>query len=118
MRYFFLLAGYLISTTLAIALFKLGAGRSTFAWSGGELRTQIDGRVIAGVALYFVSFSLWLVLLAGRPLVYIVPLATALVHLAVFAVAIWILDERAQPLQLVGAGLVVIGAALITLTGA
>ncbi|ATC64710.1 hypothetical protein CMV30_12485 [Nibricoccus aquaticus] len=115
MRYYALLTAYIVTTTSAIVLFKQGAGRSSWSFSNGLFSGGIDGRVLAGIFLYGISFALWLLLLTGRPVVYIVPLTTALVHVAIVGASVAFLHERVTALQLVGIGLVVAGAALISI---
>ncbi len=115
MRYYALVSGYLVATTLAIVLFKQGAAKSTWSIAGGSFSGHIDGRAIVGVAVYLVSFALWLAVLSARPVAYIVPLATALVHVSIILSAVFFLHERVSWTQLAGVGLVIVGAALIAI---
>jgi uncharacterized membrane protein len=117
MRYHALVLTYVALTTLAIILFKQGAARSTFSLTGGLFAGQVDGRALAGVAVYVLSFALWLLVLSARPVTYIVPLTTGLVHLSILGAAFFFLNERVSAVQLVGVGLVMIGAALIAMKG-
>jgi drug/metabolite transporter (DMT)-like permease len=117
MRYYALVLTYVVVTTLAIVLFKQGAARSSFSWAGGLFAGQVDGRAMAGVVLYVLSFALWLLVLSARPVVYIVPLTTALVHVSILGAAVFFLNERVSTLQLIGVGLVMSGAALIATKG-
>ena len=113
MRHSLLVFGYVAATTCAIVLIKLGAARTALSVSSGVVSGQLDGRTAAGVVLYALSFVLWMVLLSTKPVVYIVPLTTALVHLSIFGAAVLILQERVTSLQLTGIVLVVAGAALV-----
>ena len=115
MRYYALVFGYLVVTTLALILFKQGAARSTLSIAWGSFSGQIDARAIAGVALYLVSFTLWLLVLSARPASYIVPLTTALVHVSIIGSAVLFLHERVSGLQLTGVALVIVGAVLIAI---
>ena len=117
MRYYALVFGYLVCTTLAIMLFKQGAGRSTLTITSGTFAGQLDWRSVAGVMLYGVSFALWLVVLSARPASYIVPLTTALVHVSIIGGAVLFLNERVSGLQLTGVALVIAGAVLIAIKG-
>jgi drug/metabolite transporter (DMT)-like permease len=117
MRYHALVLSYVVVTTLAMILFKQGAARSTFSLTGGLFSGQIDGRAVAGVVLYVLSFALWLLVLSARPVTYIVPLTTGLVHVSILGAAFFFLKEGVSSMQLVGAGLVVAGAALIAMKG-
>jgi drug/metabolite transporter (DMT)-like permease len=115
MRYYALVLGYLVVTTLAIILFKQGAARSTLSVASGSFSGQIDVRAVAGVTLYLVSFALWLIVLSARPASYIVPLTTALVHVSIIGAAVLFLHERVSGLQLTGVALVIAGAVLIAI---
>ena len=72
-------------------------------------------RVLLGVGLYAVSFSLWLALLAAKPVVHIVPLTTGLVHVLLVAAGVTILHEKISTVQLCGVGLIIAGAVLVSL---
>jgi small multidrug resistance pump len=115
MRYYALVFGYLVCTTLAIVLFKQGAARSTMTVASGSLSGHLDSRAVAGVVLYLVSFVLWLVVLSARPASYIVPLTTALVHVSIIGAAVLFLHERVSGLQLTGVAMVIAGAVLIAI---
>jgi drug/metabolite transporter (DMT)-like permease len=118
MRYYALLTAYIVTTTSAIVLFKLGAGKSSLNLSNGVFSGAIEGRALAGIFLYGISFALWLLLLTGRPVVYIVPLTTALVHIAIVVASLTFLQERVTSLQVAGIGLVITGAAMISIKSA
>ena len=54
---------------------------------------------------------------SARPVVYIVPLTTALVHVSIIGAAVFFLNERISWLQLTGVVLVMASAALIATKG-
>jgi drug/metabolite transporter (DMT)-like permease len=115
MRYYALVFGYLVCTTLAIVLFKQGAARSTLTLTSGSFGGHVDIRALIGVGVYVLSFTLWLLLLSSRPVAYIVPLTTALVHLSVLGAAVVFLHERVSWIQLTGVAFVIAGAVLISI---
>jgi drug/metabolite transporter (DMT)-like permease len=113
MRYALLVCAYVVTTSASLLLYKQGAARSSLSFAGGTFSGQVDWRAAVGVMLYFISFLFWGVVLAARPVMFIVPLATALVHLSILAGAFVFLHERVSGLQLVGIALVLVGVLLM-----
>lgn len=115
MFYSLLVTAYLLITTCAIIVFKLGARGTHLKIAAGAIQGTMNGHFVLGIALYVVSFCLWLAVLSMRPISYIVPLTTGLSQILIVGAGWWILREKISPLNFAGIGFIIVGAVLISL---
>lgn len=103
-------AGYTILSVWGLLLLKpalspMAAGAGVTA--SGALQA------LAGLAIYTVSFALWLVVLARQPLSVSYPIAIGLTLAASALAAGWRLDEALPMLRIAGIAVIFVGVVMV-----
>lgn len=111
MRFGLLIALYVVLNSFAQLLLKQGASVTSSGINIAGL--PINARLIAGVALFGLSFLVWMFILTRENLSFAFPFAVGLGYSAVVFLSVFVLGETISAWQLTGIGLVLIGLLLI-----
>jgi drug/metabolite transporter (DMT)-like permease len=112
----FLIALYVMSTSLALVFLKLGSeAAAPFTLSNGRPHINLNWYVSAGLLLYGTSFIVYTYLISKYDFGYIVPLATALVYTAIVISAYFIFHEAFTVAKIMGIVLILVGLILLNL---
>lgn len=111
-----ILALYVLSTSFALIILKLGAKDGAPAsFIDGRLQLNINLYTIGGIIFYGISFLVYMYLISRYDLGYIIPLTTALVYVLIFTASFFIFKETFSTLKVVGVILIIIGLAFLNL---
>jgi drug/metabolite transporter (DMT)-like permease len=112
-----ILALYVLATSLALVLLKLGArhGGAPVQSVNNKLQFNLSAYVLGGVVLYGISFVLYTYLISRYDLGYIVPLTTALVYICIFTASYFIFHEAFTAFKIAGIFLIVAGLSLLNI---
>lgn len=105
-----LIALYVLTTSLALVVLKLGAkAGAPVQFMNSKLHFNITPYTIIGVFLYGVSFLLYIYLISKFDLGYIIPLTTAFVYVLIFAASFILFKEVFTVFKVIGIALIVVG---------
>lgn len=105
---------YVIATSLALIVLKLGTkSGAPIQFIDGKLHFNVSAYAVAGVALYGISFLLYVYLISKYDLGYIIPLTTALVYTVIFTASFFVFNEVFTVLKIMGIVLIIGGILLI-----
>lgn len=111
-----ILALYVLATSGALVLIKLGSGSGAFAQIiDGKLSLNFNPSLTLGIISYGISFLLYMYLISKFDLGYIIPLTTALVYVLIFAASFLIFKETFTILKIAAITLIVLGVILLNL---
>lgn len=119
MNFFMLIVLYAFLSALGLTLVK--SGFLDLSMQAGSLPAFLasyrdilhNSKLISGLALYVVSFALWMFILAYKPLSYAFPISTGALYLAIVINSRFLLGEAISPIRLVGIIMIAFGAVLI-----
>lgn len=107
---------YAIATSLALIFLKLGTKTGApISYIDHKLVFNLGLYTISGIFLYGVSFLIYTYLISKYDLGYIIPIATALVYIAIFVASFIIFKETFTMLKIMGIGFILIGLVLLNL---
>lgn len=107
---------YLICTVAGLVLIKLGSNNTSVFLKHNILSININAVLILGFVFYVVSFILWIKILKGNNLSYIVPLTTGLSQVLILVCSFFIFKENFTLLKLFGIMIVLVGVMVINIT--
>ncbi len=107
---------YIIATSLALIFVKLGT-ESGFPVRiiAGRLEFNLNFFNLVGIALYGLSFVMYIYLISKNDLGYIIPLTTAFVYIIIFVASYFIFKESFTVLKATGIALILGGLVLLNL---
>jgi drug/metabolite transporter (DMT)-like permease len=112
----FIIALYVLATSGALVLIKLGSKTGApVSLSSGKLAFNLNLVILAGGLLYGISFLLYMFLISKNDLGYIVPLTTAFVYILIFLASFLIFKESFTALKIFAIALIVGGVILLNL---
>ncbi len=104
------LIAYVLTTSLGLVTLKLGSNHGAIIeLVDKKLVTNLNFYSIVGLALYGISFFLYMYLIAKNDLGYIIPIAAAMVYILVFTASYFIFKESFTPLKIGGIALIIVG---------
>lgn len=109
-----LLLAYAISGALGMALIKRGGKGSFIRSIDKKINMKLDYELFLGIALYILSFILWISVLQLLPIVYISPIAYGLNFIFIALSAFIILKEKVVFMEVVGVLTIIIGVVLVS----
>lgn len=111
-----IVALYILATSSALVLLKLGAGSGApFSVSSGKITLNLNLSVLSGIFLYGVSFLVYTYLISKYDLGYIIPLTTAFVYIVIFLASFTIFKESFTAFKIAGIALIVGGIFLLNI---
>lgn len=112
----FILSLYVVLTSTALIVIKLGAqaGRKSFSLLGLDLNYWF----ISGVLMYGLSFLIYIYLISRYELGFIIPLLAAFVYVLIFFGSYFILHEQFTYLKASAIILIIIGVILLGIASA
>ncbi len=111
-----IIAAYVLATSGALIVLKLGAKSGAPAeFINGKLQLHLTPYTISGIALYGLSFLLYIYLISKYDLGYIIPLTTAFVYIFIFIASYFIFNEVFTVFKIIGIGLIIVGLAFLNL---
>ncbi len=114
MSNFIVIVAYVALTSLGLIAIKIGTGNSQQVWQlSDKLTLPLNIPMILGVLLYTLSFLVYIFLISKFELSYIIPVATALVYVVVFAAAFLFFKEHFTLLKLVAIVFIIVGVMLL-----
>jgi Membrane transporters of cations and cationic drugs len=108
-----LFAAFTVCTSSGLLLFKYGWPGFQEAYASGHWLTRSAMFVVAGAALYAISFLLWLLIVSRLDLTIAYPVAIGLALVAITAGAALLLGEPLTITRVGGAALILAGIVLI-----
>jgi drug/metabolite transporter (DMT)-like permease len=109
-----IIALYVATTSLALIVLKLGTTHAS-GWKIDKVAMQINLYTVLGIALYGISFLLYIYLISKYDLGYIIPLVTAFVYILIFTASFFIFKEAFTAMKVVGITLIVAGLVFLNL---
>lgn len=101
---------YIITTTLALVMLKLGTKDGTpLSIENNKIHFNVNPYSMAGILLYGVSFLLYIYLISKNDLGYIIPVTAAFVYIIVFVASYFIFHEVFTVLKVTGIALIILG---------
>ena len=111
-----LIALYVLTTSSALVILKLGAKTGLpFNFVEGKLHLNITIYTITGVLLYGLSFLTYIYLVSKYDLGYIIPLTAALVYTLIFTASFFIFKEVFTAVKVMGILLIIGGLILLNI---
>lgn len=111
-----ILALYVLATSMGLIVLKLGTESGTpFSFSNNRLHVNLNWQSVTGIALYGLSFLLYIYLISKNDLGYIIPLTTAFVYIVIFIASAVIFKEVFTITKIIGITLIVIGLIFLNL---
>jgi drug/metabolite transporter (DMT)-like permease len=107
---------YILITSAALIVLKLGTkGSSPIQYIDSKLHFQINPLVLLGIALYGISFLLYIYLISKYSLGYIIPLTAAFIYILVFFASFIIFNEVFTLVKITGIFFIILGLVLLNL---
>jgi small multidrug resistance pump len=101
---------YVITTSLALIVLKLGAkSGAPVHYLNERLHFNLNLYVLGGVALYGLSFLVYVYLISKYDLGYIIPLTAAFIYLIIFTASYFIFKENFTAAKIAGIALITAG---------
>lgn len=111
-----ILALYVLTTSAALVVLKLGSSKGAFAQIvDGRLSLNINPYLIFGILFYGTSFLLYMYLISKFDLGYIIPLTTGLVYALIFTASFLIFKEAFTAIKLAAITLIILGVILLNI---
>ena len=108
---------YVLTTSAALLLFKLGSKTGApIAVDNHRLKFNITAYTVSGIVLYGISFISYLYLISKYNLGYIIPLTTGLVYILIFTSSYFIFNEVFSLIKIAGILLIIIGLVLLNIS--
>lgn len=115
---FLLILAYVIATSAALILLKLGSqSGSLVAVTDGKFNLNLNLLSTGGLFFYGVSFLVYTYLISKFDLGYIIPLTTALVYVIIFIASYFIFKEPFTFVKILAIALILIGLGLLNIGG-
>lgn len=109
-----ILALYVVATSLALISIKLSTkAGAPIQYVDNRLHFNINFYTVGGIALYGLSFALYIYLISKYELGYILPLTTAFVYIAIFIASYFIFHEVFTVVKILGIFLIMVGVMLL-----
>lgn len=106
---------YVLSTSLALIVLKIGAREGAPAsLVDGRLQFNFNVYTASGIILYGLSFLTYMYLISKHDLGYIIPLTTALVYIVIFTASFLIFKEPFTALKVAAIVLIIGGVLLLS----
>ncbi|HEU5187046.1 MAG TPA: hypothetical protein VFT87_00940, partial [Candidatus Saccharimonadales bacterium] len=101
---------YILSTTIGLVVLKLGTSSGLpISFEHGKLVFNLNLLVLTGLALYGISFFMYIYLISKNELGYIIPLAAAFVYLLIFVASFIVFKESFTATKITGIVLILAG---------
>lgn len=111
-----IIALYVLATSLALVALKYGTkAGAPVHFIDNKLQFNLNFYTVTGVALYGLSFAVYIYLISKYDLGYIIPLATAFVYIVIFIASYFIFHEVFTLLKIVGISLIILGLVLLNI---
>lgn len=106
----------MLATSSALIVLKLSAkAGAPLSMVEGKWHVNINWSTASGVALYGLSFLIYVYLISKYDLGYIIPLTTALVYVLIFTASYFVFKEVFTPLKILGIVLILSGLVFLNL---
>lgn len=108
---------YVCLSAGGLILFKMGTGGASVQFTSSLFSLQLSWKMLLGILCYGCSFLLWLFIVSKMNLSIAMPLSVGLVNLVVLLGSNYFLKETISVSQWIGAGVIIIGLAIINIGG-
>lgn len=106
----------MLATSAGLIVLKLGTESGVpISYVDGRLHFNLNWQSLLGIALYAVSFLLYIYLISKNDLGYIIPLTTAFVYIVIFVASAIVFKEVFTITKIIGISLIVIGLIFLNL---
>ncbi len=113
-----IVALYVLATSSALIALKWGTKSGVpISYADDKLHLNANPFAITGMALYIISFALYVYLISKYDLGYIIPLTTAFVYIVIFVASYFIFNEVFTAIKIVGIALILGGLILLNVKG-
>ena len=107
---------YALLSVGGLTLFKLGAQQAlSVNVTGAALSLQVSWLSLLGLAMYVVSFLIYMGLVSKIQLSYLMPISTGVVYILTMLVSLLVFKETLGPLKAIGVVLVLCGVVLMNI---
>ncbi|WP_026884427.1 EamA family transporter [Clostridium akagii] len=106
---------YLICTVAGLVFIKMGSQNTGIVLKSNVLSIDINVILILGFLFYIISFLLWIKILKGNSLSYIVPITTGLSQILILIASVLVFKENITMFKGVGVIIVLVGVIVINL---
>ena len=109
---------YVICTVLGLILYKYGTTKEFgFLFENGNLSIKVNVISIIGLALYLISFLLYILILPKYDVTYILPIVSTATGILIFVSSIVFLGEPSSLIKWIGYGFMTVGVIIINFWG-
>lgn len=110
------IGAYVVATAAGLVLLKLSSNGSPFlSIVDGKVLWNVGILTIVGIAVYGLSFLLYIFLISKYNLGYIIPLTTGLVYILVFFASFTVFNESFTTLKVIAIALILSGVIMLNL---
>lgn len=108
------LIAYVISTASGLVLLKLGTTSSLpVSFTENSLKFNLNFYSLSGIALYGLSFFLYIYLISKFDLGFIIPITTAIVYILIFVASFLVFHETFTLIKIAAISLIILGVILL-----
>jgi drug/metabolite transporter (DMT)-like permease len=105
---------YVIATSFALVALKYGSkAGAPIHYVDNKLQFNINLYTVLGIALYGISFLIYMYLISKYDLGYIIPLTAAFIYILIFVASYFIFHELFTTTKIMGIGLIIVGLAFL-----
>lgn len=115
---YLLVAIYLCCSVGGLTLVKMGTEHNALSLNPGFFNLSLSYTTVIGLALYVISFIMWIGIVQRFNLSYIQPITTGLSYILIIAASILILKESIASTQWIGMIFILIGVVLMNINNA
>ena len=108
---------YMLLSCTGLLLIKMGGSTTKIALEESRFLVNVDLKFVLGLCFYIMSFLLFTYVIQKRNLSYIGPLGAGFINIITVAMGILFLHEKVSAIQMVGAGVVIVGIVLMNIRG-
>lgn len=111
---FILILAYAVIGSLGMVLIRLGGINSNLLCIQNNINISISITFIIGFLLYFISFSLFLIIIQKFNLIFFSPISYGIIFVITSIFSYFLLDEVISGIQYLGACIIIIGVIIIS----
>jgi len=105
---------YIICTVAGLILYKYGATKEFgVLFENGNLSIKINIISIIGLALYLISFLLYIFILPKYDITFIIPIVSTITSILIFVLSISFLKEPSSAIKWIGFVIMTIGVIIV-----
>jgi multidrug transporter EmrE-like cation transporter len=108
---------YLIVAQTAVFLLKIGSSQTHVTLISKNIILNLNINTIIGLSFYMISFMFFIIIISRFNLSYLAPIINGANYILTMLIALVILREKVSTIQLIGAGVILIGIFMVNIKG-